>query len=105
MALSEDDAQKLRQTMMTSGWNEIILPTLERRGQQALKALVLSRPERAAAYKSTDFDTDDDVLRAIIKDCAWMAKIWVAETSAAEHNRQVDELDRQYSNAPATNLR
>ena len=84
-------------TLVTGGWTDVMKPAIENRGRSAVKALVLSRAERTQAYKGTDFDTDDDVLRAIIRDCEWMIVCWYNEIKASEHNRRLDELDRQNS--------
>jgi hypothetical protein len=95
--LSNDQCQKIRQTVSTSGWVEVMQPALVNRGHQAVKALCLSRSERATAYKGGDFDTDDEILRAIIRDCEWMIAVWKNEIAANEVNRRADELDRQNS--------
>ena len=95
MALNEEQIQKIRHTLSTSGWYEVMKPALENRGRNAVKALTQSRSERAVEYKGTDFDTDDDVLRAVIRDCTWMVGCWNNEIAVAEHNRTLDELDRQ----------
>jgi hypothetical protein len=105
MALSNDDVQKVRVVLSTSGWNDVMRPALENRGRRAVKALTLSRTERATAFKGTDFDTEDDVLRAIIRDCEWMITVWTNELLVAEHNRQLEELDRRNSNDTEANPR
>lgn len=97
MALNADQVQKVRVTLSTSGWHEVMKPAIENRGRTAVKALVLTRAERTGSYKGTDFDTDDDVLRATIRDCEWLAFVWDNEISVADHNRRADELDRQTS--------
>ena len=102
MALNEEQIQKVRLVLSTSGWKDVMHPALVNRGRQAVKALVSSRSERATAYKGTDFDTEDDVLRAIIRDCEWMTSVWTNEIQVAEHNRQVDELARRDSQQDAT---
>lgn len=103
MALSEEEAQSVRLTLASTGWTNIIAPTIENRGREAIKALTLSRTERAAAYKGTDFDTDDDVLRATIRFTKWIMTSFSKAVEVAEFNRRRDELDRQDSNAPVTN--
>lgn len=97
MALTEEQVLKVRQVLASSGWNEVISPALANRARQAIKALCLSRSERATEYKGGDFDTDDDILRAIIRDCEWMLTVWVNEVNVGEYNRRRDELDRQDS--------
>ena len=99
--LTDEEVQKVRLVMASLGWNDVIRPAIENRGRQAVKALVLSRSERANQFKGTDFDTDDDVLRALIHDCEWMISVWQNELAVAEHNRRLDELDRQNMDAGA----
>ena len=97
MALNDEQIQKVRLTLATSGWNDVMRPAIENRGRQALRALTLSRSERAVELKGTDMDTDDDILRAMIRDATWMTTCWTNEISVAEHNRRLDELDRQHT--------
>lgn len=93
--LNDEQVSKVRQVLMLSGWNEVMRPALVQRGHEAIKALVLSQAERSTQYKGTAFDTDDNVLRAIIRDCEWMTACWANEVAASEHNRRLDELERQ----------
>lgn len=93
--LGEEDIQKVRLVLASDGWNHVMKPALHRRGTQALKALALTRPERAVQMKGSDFDTDDDVLRAMIRESEWMLSAWDNEVLVFEHNRKRDELARQ----------
>jgi hypothetical protein len=98
MALNEEQIDKIRLVLQSTGWNDVMRPALENRGRGALKALALSRSERAEQFKGGDLDTDDDILRAIIRDCEWMVSVWSNEVSVFDYNRRRDELDRQDSN-------
>lgn len=95
MALNEEQIQKVRATLQTSGWNDVMRPAIENRGRLALRALALSRSERAKEFGGTDQDTDDDILRAMIRDATWMTSVWTNEIAVFEHNRKLDELERQ----------
>lgn len=103
MALTQEQASKVKQVVTSSGWNDVILPAIRQRGQQAVKALVMGRSERAASFKGSDFDAEDDVLRAIIRDTEWMTVVWQNEILVAEHNRRLDELDRNNSGPNTAN--
>ena len=105
MALAPDQVDKVRTLLASPGWNDVILPAIKQRGQQAVKALVLSRSERANVVKGSDFDNEDDVLRAIIRDSEWMTVVWTNELLVAEHNRRLDELDRNNSGPAGANPR
>jgi hypothetical protein len=92
--INEDQYQKLRLTLSTSGWNDVIKPAYEARGRMALKALVLSASERAKA--GGEFaNVEDGDLRAIIRECEWMTAVWQNELNVFEMNRRGDELARQ----------
>jgi hypothetical protein len=104
VALTNDQAQKVRLLLQSNGWQEVVLPAIRNRGQQAVKALVMGRAERAATFKGSDFDVEDEVLRAIIRDCEWMSVVWTNELLVSEHNQRLDELDRNNSGG-AANLR
>lgn len=93
MALSDTEVQQVRLTLVSSGWTDVMKPRILMRAQNALKALVLDPTERGA-FKGTDFDTSDAVLRAMIRDAEWMAVCWDNEVQIADRNRQRDELAR-----------
>ena len=95
--LSPEDVEKVRLVLHSGGWNDVMRPALLRRGAEAMKALVMSRTERADRYAKSDFNADDDVLRAIVRDVEWMSSAWLNEILVADHNRRLDELQ----NTPA----
>jgi hypothetical protein len=95
MPLTGEQLDKVKLVLMSPGWNDVIRPALENRGRSAIKALCLTRAERAKVMAGQPFDTDDDVLRAMIREAEWMIAIWANEVSVDEHNRRLDELDRQ----------
>lgn len=99
--LSEEQAQQIQIVLSLGGWREVMRPSLVQRRDYATRALVMSRTERSDSLKGTDFDADDDVLRAIIRDCEWMATIWDKELIVYQHNRQRDELDAANQPPPA----
>lgn len=101
MPLNPDQIDKLRLTLAASGWNDVMKPAIINRGKTAVKALVLTKAEREREFKDTDFATDDDVLRAVIRDCEWMASVWDNEVRVADFNRKRDELDASNNNYPA----
>ena len=100
--LTDEQAQQVRLVLASEGWNSVIRPTLEARGREAVKALVLNRSERAEKHRGTDLDAEDGELRAIVRACNWMLEYWVVHLNAHEHNRRRDELDRQENGQPAT---
>lgn len=93
--LSPGQIQMVRLTLTTDGWTKVMLPALQQRVLLATKSLCLTRSERAVQYKGSDYDVEDDVLRAMIRDVEWMTFAWVNEIRVHDQNRQRDELVRQ----------
>lgn len=92
--LNEDQIQKVRTTISTAGWTEIMHPLIRARGNGALKALTLGPEERQKSGGEFK-DTSDSDLRSIIRDCEWMAVCWQNEISVFEYNRRLEEEARQ----------
>ena len=90
--LDETQIQQVRMTLATDGWNRVIKPLVQKRGNAAVKALTVTRSERAVDFKGSDYDTEDDVLRAMIRDCEWMLVVWDNEVLVHDQNRRRDEL-------------
>ena len=61
----------------------------------------MTRAERTGSFKGTDFDTEDDVLRAFIRDGEWLLVAFQNELAVWERNRQLDELERQSTDPSA----
>jgi hypothetical protein len=89
--LEEDQIQKIRLVLTSSGWNDVMRPAILNRGNQALRQLCLSPSERPG--KETD-----EHLRATIQTCEWMAACWSNEIVLFEGNR-LNELQRNGSTA------
>lgn len=92
---SEEELNSLRQVVYSDGWTKIIRPALLKRGSEAMKSLLLSRAERSKKYAGSEFDTEDDVLRAMVRNVEWLAAAFSNEVLIAEHNRRLDELQRR----------
>lgn len=91
MALTEEQIDLVRQTLATRGWNEVMMPAYANRARYAIKLLALYPAERSGELK----DLSDDQLRAVVRECEWMTNVWKNEFAVAEHNRLVDEAERQ----------
>lgn len=87
--LSEDQIQKVRSVLASSGWNDVIRPILANRGNQAVKQLVLSPGDRDGEFK----DMADDAIRARIRESEWMLTVWHNEVTVFEMNKRRDDLD------------
>ena len=92
MALNEEQIDKLKHLLSSSGWNDVLKPAIAKRGKDAINALCLSPAERKGEYEGVD----DAVLRARIQECEWLLAGPVNEVAAFNHNRQLDELERQH---------
>lgn len=95
MALNDEQIQKVRLTILSDGWNHVIKPAITGRARKAAESLMLEPgAERTAVFNGTDFDTTDQVLRAMIRDCEWMSVVWDNEVQVHDRNRALDELER-----------
>jgi len=97
--LNDEQIEKVRLVLMTAGWNEVMRPALLERGRHAMKALALTPNERDKEYKGSDYNSDDDVLRAMIRDCEWMVVVWENEINVFNLNRRREELVAQQNGA------
>lgn len=91
MALDAEQIGKVRLLLMSSGWNDVLKPVIANRAHGAIKALVLHPSERKGEYEGVD----DTALRAKVQECEWMLSVWSNEIAVHEHNRRIEELDRQ----------
>jgi len=91
MALDAEQIQKTRSLLMSSGWNDVLKPLLAVRAHNAVKALILSPAERDGEFK----DMADTELRARIREAEWILSVLPNEVAVYDHNRRLDELDRQ----------
>lgn len=93
MALTPEQMEKVQRVLGSDGWRDVMKPALVQRRDVAVRALIMTRSERASKIKGTDFDTEDDVLRAMIADCEWLGSVWDTEAKVAMHNQRLDELE------------
>lgn len=96
--LNEEQIQKVRLTLSSSGWIDVIVPAVLNRGKQALDALTLSEGERQKAGGEFK-DTDDMLLRAIIRDCQWVVAAFQNEVKIFDYNKRQEELQSQENGA------
>jgi len=88
MPLDPDQINKLRLTVSSAGWNDVVEPAIARRAQEAIKGLVLLPSERSGEFK----DMTDDQIRIRIKEAEWFLAVWRNEIRVHDFNRQNDEL-------------
>lgn len=93
--LTPEEVDKVKLTMRTAGWNEVIIQRVADRIRTKIKILLTHPSERRESER------EDNVLRAAIQELQWMVECWDAEVQAAEMNRQADELRREQENASA----
>ena len=99
MALNEDQVNKVRLLLQSSGWNDVVKPVIATRANTAIKALILTPAERTGEFK----DMEDSAIRAQIREAEWLLAVFVNEVAVFDHNRRVDELQRQENpEAPST---
>jgi hypothetical protein len=98
MALNEEQIGKVRLLLMSSGWTDVVKPLLAQRANLAIKSLILSPAEREGEYK----DLEDSAIRQRIREIEWLVSALPNEVAVFDHNRRLDELERQ-SSAPTAN--
>jgi hypothetical protein len=99
VALNETQIAQIRGMLQSSAWNEVMKPVIATRANAAIKALILTPAERTGEYK----DMDDSAIRAQIREAEWLLAVFVNEVAVFDHNRRVDELQRQENpEAPST---
>jgi len=91
MALNEEQVSKIRGLLQPSAWNDVVKPVIATRANAAIKALILTPAERTGEYK----DMDDSAIRAQVREAEWLLAVFVNEVAVFDHNRRVDELQRQ----------
>ena len=91
MALNEDQVQKVRLLLQSSGWNDVVKPAIAQRANAAIKNLILTPAERTGEFK----EMDDSAIRAQIREAEWLLAVFVNEVAVFDHNRRLDELQRQ----------
>ena len=87
--ISPEQYDKVKILLASSGWNDVMRPAIAKRGQDAVRLLVLHPSER----KGDDSKLTEDALRARIQECEWMLAVWSNEVVAFEQNRRLEELD------------
>ena len=100
MALASEQVDKIRLLLASSGWNDVMKPVIAKRAHDALKALVLHPAERKGEYEGID----DNTIRVKIQECEWMLSAWTNELLVYDHNRRLDELERQQDGANPQSL-
>lgn len=89
--MTEEQIQKVIETVNTSGWKEVMQPAYAQRARNALTALALDLSERKVAGGEFK-DLEDPQLRAIIRECEWMLGVWANQIKVYRDNRARDEL-------------
>ncbi len=92
--IDDAQAQKLRVTITSGGWREIMMPSILYHGKAALKALCMSVEERKEKGGDFRFKSDDQ-LRQIIEDSERIAVFWDNELNAYDMNLRRDQLRQQ----------
>ena len=100
MALSEEDVLKVKQMMQSSGWREVVIPALRRRGAEWMKESVRLPSERGKPYTDLDDAIAGPHIRGRIAELEYLLVSFQNELMVYEHNRSLDELDRSNGQVP-----
>lgn len=86
--LSNEEADWVRLTLQTNGWQRVMMPRIAQRGKEALRQLVLFPGERQQGF-------DDNKLRAIISEAEWLLTAFENEVKMNLEERRKEEALRQ----------
>lgn len=92
--LDSEQIGKLRQTMNTSGWRDVIAPKIIERGRLFQKMMLGFASKRPEPYN----EAGDEFLKGVIHDIEWMLVYWENEIAAHDMNQRRDELARTRAN-------
>jgi len=88
MALNSEQIDKLKLLLLTSGWNDVILPVIQNRARQALEALRLDPEERAGQWKGKS----DQSIRDRLTEIEFLASVWHNEIAVFDANKRQEEI-------------
>jgi hypothetical protein len=91
VALNEVQIGQIRGLLQSSAWNDVVRPVIATRANAAIKALILTPAERTGEFK----EMEDSAIRAQIREAEWLLAVFVNEVAVFDHNRRMDELQRQ----------
>lgn len=95
MQLNEDTSRKLRYTVTSAGWEEVIEPTLRREHHAAIAQLVDPRETRPNPKYSDEF------LRGYIKGLEFFRQRWLSMADEYDVNKQTEEAQANGAEAVA----
>lgn len=91
--LNNEEADWVRLTLQSSGWQRVMMPRIAQRGKEALRLLVLFPGERPQGA------IDDNKLRAVISEAEWLLTSFENEVKMNLEERRREELLRQENEA------
>ena len=102
--LNDDQIQKVRGMMQSSGWNEVLKPLVLVRGRELSKTALVMPGQRSEPYKSMDDRDAMNHIRGRIEEIEWLMSFFENEINVYDYNRRRDELDRQANGSEANPL-
>lgn len=95
MALSGDTVDKLRGTLGSLGWTDIMKPIIAQFGKTALDALTINPDRRDGDFKGVT----DDELRGQFQAYRRILTFFDQEVKVFDQNRVLEEAEKQRANA------
>ena len=102
--LNDEQIQKVRGTMQTGGWKDVVVPLVVNRGRELTKLALRMPTERGAPYKDMEDRDAMNHIRGRIEEIEWLISFFENEVNAFDYNRQRDELARQANGVEANTL-
>jgi len=96
MALTDQQIEKLRPTVMSQGWQDVVKPIIQNSGRAAMDAMLLMPERREGEFKGAS----DDYLRGQVAVYGRMLAFFERELEFFEQNRLMDEVRKKQEGQP-----
>jgi hypothetical protein len=89
--LNEQQIQKVRSMMQSSGWTEVLVPLVAGRGSEFTKIALRMPANRAEPYKDVDDRDAMNHIRGRIEEIKWVLEFFVNEINVHDFNARNEQ--------------
>ena len=100
--LNAEQIEKLKLALASSGWRDVIQPMLANDGHELVKESLRLPSQRRPPYKDMDDTLATAHIRGRIAQIESVLEYFENEIRAFDHNRRLEELERQAAAAEAS---
>ncbi len=94
--MNDEQIERLKLTLATSGWKDVIQVIYAQRGQALIKVLVQAPDQRSGEFKGAS----DDLIRGRLQEIEWTLTAWHNQIVNHEINRRQEEARNGSGTAP-----